>query len=85
MVKIWFLLVLLSIQNEQALVYRGFLGYSSEEKCLQRAVDAENFMIDVEIRKGTGNSIWIESFCIAFDIFDSEVIKKNDKPKGTES
>jgi len=39
----------------------------------------------VEIRKGTGNSIWIESFCIAFDIFDSEVIKKNDKPKGTES
>ena len=71
MIKIWFLLVLMSIQDGNPLVYRGFMGYNSHEDCMVNAVKAENFMMDKEMTKGFGDSrtVWIKSYCLPFDIF----------------
>ena len=78
MIKIWFLLVLLSVQDGDTLIYKGIMGYDSEEACLENGAQAEKFMMEMEMRKGTGDErlIKMESFCIPFEIFESE------KPKG---
>ena len=81
MVKIWFLLILMSVQDGHPLVYRGISGFDSKEKCLEQSVKAENIMFDMEMKRGIGEekTIWIESFCIPFDIFKPVVIKKDNK------
>ena len=81
MVKIWFLLILMSVQDGHPLVYRGILGFDSKEKCLEESVKAENIMFDMEMKKGIGDkrTIWLKSFCIPFDIFKPVVIKKDNK------
>ena len=78
MIKIWFLLVLLSVQGGDPLIYKGIMGYDSEESCLENGALAEKFMMKMEMRKGIGDerTIKMESFCIPFEIFESE------KPKG---
>ena len=85
MVKIWFLLILMSIQDGHPLGYRGFMGYESEEKCLELAVDGENFMAEIEVRKGS-KTFWMESFCIPFDVFKkTKDIEKNENRTSYES
>jgi len=71
MIKIWFLLILMSIQDGNPLVYRGFMGYNSHETCMENATKAENYMMDREMKKGFGDSrtVWIKSYCLPFDIF----------------
>ena len=76
MIKIWFLIVLLSIFEGQPLVYRGFLGYGTETICLQKALLAEELMRNIEFDRGH-EIIWMESFCLPFDVF--KVKKKTKK------
>tara|TARA_Y100000310_G_C20211046_1_gene591351 strand:- start:264 stop:518 length:255 start_codon:yes stop_codon:yes gene_type:complete len=79
MVKIWFLLILMSIQDGNPLVYKGFMGYNSYETCIENAVKAENYMTDIEMKKGIGDkrTIWVKSFCIPFDIFKPKAVPSN--------
>jgi len=78
MIEIWFLLVLMTIQDTTPLIYKSFMGYESQEVCEEMAVLAKDFMMEIEMRRGTGDerTIKMESFCIPFEIFESE------KPKG---
>ena len=71
----------MSVQDGHPLVYRGISGFDSKEKCLEQSVKAENIMFDMEMKRGIGEekTIWIESFCIPFDIFKPVVIKKDNK------
>jgi hypothetical protein len=71
MIKIWFLLILISIQDGHPLVYRGFMGFSTHDKCMQESVRAENLMMDKEMKNGFGDerAVWIKSYCLPFDIF----------------
>jgi len=86
MIKIWFLLILMSIQDGNPLIYRGFMGYNSYEDCMVNAINAENFMMDKEMRKVFGDSrtVWIKSYCLPFDMFPP---KKPNKiiPEGTKA
>ena len=83
MIKIWFLLVLLSVQDGDPLIYKGIMGFDSEAACLENGAMAEKFMLEVEMRRGLGDerTVRMESFCIPFDIFD----QKKKKTKGFES
>jgi hypothetical protein len=74
MIEIWFLLVLMTVQNGDPLIYKGIMGYDSEEACLDNGALAEKFMMEMEMRKGTGDerAVRMESFCIPFDIFDQK-------------
>ena len=71
----------MSVQDGHPLVYRGIMGFDSKEKCLEESVKAENIMFDMEMKKGIGDerTIWLESFCLPFDIFKPVVIKKDNK------
>ncbi len=80
MIEIWFLLVLMTVQNGDPLIYKGIMGYESEEACEENAVLAKDYMMEIEMRKGIGDEriIKMESFCLPFEIFESE------KPKSPE-
>jgi hypothetical protein len=80
MIEIWFLLVLMTVQDTTPLVYKVFMGYESQEVCEEKAVLAKDFMMEMEMRKGTGDerTVKMESFCLPFEIFEPE------KPKGSE-
>jgi len=80
MIEIWFLLVLMTVQNGDPLIYKGIMGYESQEVCEENAVLAKDYMMEIEMRKGIGDEriIKMESFCLPFEIFETE------KPKGPE-
>jgi hypothetical protein len=80
MIEIWFLLVLMTVQNGDPLIYKGIMGYESQEVCEENAVLAKDYMMEIEMRKGIGDerTIKMESFCLPFEIFESE------KPKSPE-
>ena len=80
MIEIWFLLVLMTVQNGDPLIYKGIMGYESQEVCEEKAVLAKDYMMEIEMRKGIGDerTIKMESFCLPFEIFEPE------KPKGPE-
>ena len=70
----------MSVQDGDPLIYKGIMGYDSEESCLENAVLAKDYMMEIEMRKGIGDEriIKMESFCLPFEIFETE------KPKSPE-
>ena len=82
MVTIWFLLVLMSIQDGTPLIYKGFMGYNSQEECMKRAIMAENYMAKLEEQRGRDRTVWTASHCIPFDIFIPKHIPSNNGDTG---
>jgi|TARA_R110002072_G_scaffold200626_1_gene358334 hypothetical protein len=77
MIKIWFLMALMSYPNTPAIAYKGFGGYLEKEECENSRVLAENNIADFELRRG--NTVYIETFCMEMEAFDSSLRKKKEK------
>ena len=78
MIKIWFLMALVSYPNMSAIAYKGFGGFLEKEECENNRVMAENQIANFEIKRG--NTVYIVSYCMEFDSFESSFSKK-DKEK----
>ena len=78
MIKVWFLMTLMSYPHLPAISYKGFGGYLEKEKCEEARVIAENQIANFEIKRG--NTVYIVSYCMEFDSFESSFSKK-DKEK----
>ena len=77
MIKIWFLMALMSYPNTPAIAYKGFGGYLEKEECENSRVLAENQVAAFESRRG--NTVYIETFCMEMEAFDSSLRKKKEK------
>ena len=77
MIKIWFLMALMSYPNTPAIAYKGFGGYLEKEECENNRVLAENQVAAFESRRG--NTVYIETFCMEMEAFDSSLRKKKEK------
>ena len=77
MIKIWFLMALMSNPNTPAIAYKGFGGYLEKEECENSRVLAENQIAAFESRRG--NTVYIETFCMEMEAFDSSLRKKKEK------
>ena len=77
MIKIWFLMALVSYPNMSAIAYKGFGGFLEKEECENNRVMAENQMAAFEIKKG--NTVYIETYCMEMNAFESSLSKKNEK------
>ena len=77
MIKIWFLMALMSYPNMSAIAYKGFGGFLEKEECENNRVMAENQMAAFEIKKG--NTVYIETYCMEMNAFESSLSKKNEK------
>ena len=80
MIKVWFLMALMSYPNLSAIAYRGFGGFLEKEECEEQRIFAENIIANFEIQRG--NTVYIETFCLEMEAFESQLQKKDKKLDG---
>ena len=78
MIKIWFMLVLVSMPNAPSVKYNGFI-YPSEEECMVAKYELMEMYNNRPIEYKLVNKI--DSYCVEFESFP---IKGLSKTKGTE-
>ena len=75
MIKVWFLMALMSYPNAPAIHYKGFGGFLEKEECEERRILIENQIADYEIKRN--QTVYIETYCMEFEGFKSSLdIKK---------
>jgi len=79
MIKIWFLMALMSYPNMPAITYKGYGGFLEKEECEERRIIAENMIADYEMRRG--NTVYIETFCMEMEAFETQLEKKKELDK----
>ena len=82
MIKVWFLVALMSYPNFPAISYKGFGGFLEKEECEERKIIAENQIANFEIQRG--NTVYIETYCMEFEAFESQLEKKKELDKQKE-
>ena len=80
MIKVWFLMALMSYPNLSAIAYRGFGGFLEKEECEEQRIFAENIIANFEMQRG--NTVYIETFCLEMEAFESQLQKKDKKLDG---
>ena len=70
-------MALISYPNTPAIAYKGFGGYLEKKECENSRVLAENQIAAFESRRG--NTVYIETFCMEREAFDSSLRKKKEK------
>jgi hypothetical protein len=87
MIKIWFLMALMSYPNVPAIAYKGFGGFLEKEECEEKRVAAENQIANFEMQRG--NTVYIETYCMEMDAFKSQLELKKEleklRNKGTDA
>ena len=81
MVTIWFLMALMSYPNVPAIVYKGFGGFLDKQECEEKRIFVENDIARLEIERG--NTVYIETYCMEFEAFESQLKKEDRKLKAT--
>ena len=71
MIKIWFLMALMSYPNMSAIAYKGFGGFLEQEECEERRIIAENIIGELEMKRG--NTFYIETFCLEMEAFPASL------------
>ena len=79
MIKIWFLMALMSYPNVPAIAYKGFGGYFEKEECEEMRAAAENQIANFEMQRG--NTVYIKTFCMEMDAFESQLKLKEELEK----
>ena len=82
MIKVWFLMALMSYPNTPAILYKGYGGFLTLNECEDRRVFVENMIADMEIERG--NTVYIDTYCMEFEAFKSQLEKKKDLDKQKE-
>ena len=79
MIKVWFLMALMSYPNMPAISYKGYGGFLKKEECEERRIIAENMIADYEMQRG--NTVYIETFCMEMEAFETQLKKKKELNK----
>ena len=79
MIKVWFLMALMSYPNMPAISYKGYGGFLEKEECEERRIIAENMIADYEMKRG--NTVYIETFCMEMEAFKTQLEKKKELNK----
>ena len=76
MIKVWFLMVLMSYPNIPSIAYKGYGGFFEKQECEDNRALVENMVADYEMQRG--NTVYIESYCMEMQAFDSQLKKKKE-------
>ena len=72
MATVWFLMALIAFPSTPALNYKGYYAYLTQEQCEEQRVSLENFIVDMEIKKGN-NVFYIQTYCLEMDAFQDQL------------
>ena len=76
MIKVWFLMVLMSYPNIPSIAYKGYGGFFEKQECEDNRILVENIVAEYEMQRG--NTVYIESYCMEMQAFDSQLKKKKE-------
>ena len=76
MIKVWFLMALMSYPNLPAIAYKGYGGFLTLEECEEKRILIENQITDFEIQRN--NTVYIETYCMKFEAFESQLQKNKE-------
>ena len=79
MITVWFLMALMSYPNLQAIAYKGYGGFLSLEECEEKRILIENQIANYEVQRN--NTVYIETYCMEFEAFESQLKKKKELNK----
>ena len=71
LVKVWFLMALMSYPNINAIHYKGYGGFNTLEECESRRVIVENMVAQMEMDRGTPSFV-VETYCMEMYAFPSQ-------------
>ena len=71
LIKVWFLMALMSYPNINAIHYKGFGGFTSLEECEEVRIMTENGIAAMEMNRGTP-AVYIETYCMEMYAFPSQ-------------
>ena len=91
MIKLWFLIALMSYPNIPSIHYKGFFAYETEQACVERQVFFENIIADIEIQ--AGRISYIQTYCLEMYAFSNQIeeykkqkqLESKEQPTGYES
>ena len=72
MATVWFLIALIAFPGVTTLHYKGYYAYHTQEGCEAQRVSLENFIMDMEIKKGH-NVFYIQTYCLEMDAFQDQL------------
>jgi hypothetical protein len=75
MITIWFLMALMTYSEENRIHYRGFGGFLDKEKCEEKSIIMENYIVDMESMRG--NTVYVQTYCMEMQTFEEQF----DRPK----
>ena len=82
MATVWFLMALIAFPGVPAVSYKGYYAYHTIEACEAQRISLENFIADVEIKRGH-NVFYIETYCLEMQAFQDQLDNyKREKQKG---
>ena len=82
MATVWFLIALIALPGVPAINYKGYYAYHTEEACEMQRPSLENFIVDLEMRKGH-NPFYVETYCLEMQAFEDQLRKyEEEKQKG---
>ena len=76
MIKIWFLMALMSYPDLPAIAYKGYGGFLTFEECEEKRILIENQIANYEIQRN--NTVYIETYCMEMQAFESQLKKKKE-------
>ena len=72
-------MALMSYPNLPVVMYKGYGGFLSMKECEEKRILIENDIARLEIERG--NTVYIETYCMEFEAFESQLMKKDKKLK----
>ena len=72
MTTVWFLIALIAFPGIPFVNYKGYYAYHTKEACEIQRPHLENFISDVEIKKGR-NVFYVETYCLEMDAFQDQL------------
>ena len=76
MITVWFLMALMSYPNLPAIAYKGYGGFLTSDECEEKRILIENQIANFEMQRN--NTVYIETYCMEFDAFKSQLEKKKE-------
>jgi hypothetical protein len=65
-------MALIALPGVPALSYKGYYAYHTKEACETQRAPLENFITDMEIRKGH-NVYYVQTYCLEMDAFQNQL------------
>ena len=76
-------MALMSYPNTPAISYKGYGGFLSLEECENKKIIIENYIADIEMKRG--NTVYIETYCMEMEAFESQLKESELKKSGIDA